>query len=199
MHNKTFRNVTMGAMLFGGTLGAATPASAGLAWTAADVYMGPNGNYWASSDLGTVLAGNTITGTDASLSLSPVTSSDFSLTSASTGGVWSIFAFTLNFSTDSATTISLSGNTAADSSYLTVLDNASSGVVFSRYFGDASAWNSGDLTLGAGNYSVIINTGGIANGGTDTGDVLVFTVVPAPGAAALIGLAGLAAGRRRKA
>jgi hypothetical protein len=187
-----------GTLLFGGVLGAATSASAGLTWTSAQVYM-VAGNLWASTDLGTVLAGNTITGDGASLSLSPVTSSGFSLTSASTGGVWSIFDFTLNFSTDSATTISLAGNTAADSNYLTILDNATSSVVFSRYFGDASAWNSGDLTLGAGNYSVIINTGGVANGGTDTGDVLVFTVVPAPGAVALVGMAGLITGRRRKA
>jgi len=36
-----------------------------------------------------------------------------------------------------------------------------------------------------------------ANGGNETGSVLAFSFVPAPGAAALVGLAGLMARRRR--
>jgi hypothetical protein len=72
--------------------------------------------------------------------------------------------------------------------------------MFLRIDGDATAWTSGDLALVSGHsYSLAINPG-IANGSTDTGTVLTFGLapVPAPGAAALLGLAGLTGARRRR-
>ncbi len=58
-------------------------------------------------------------------------------------------------------------------------------------YGDGWAWNSfvGGLAIGSGS--------GTVAAGTSTGS-FSFTVVPAPGAMALLGLAGLAARRRRR-
>ena len=51
------------------------------------------------------------------------------------------------------------------------------------------------VTLGAGTYRVRVNTENFMG----SGSVASFSVVPAPGAVALIGLAGAFAGRRRRA
>jgi hypothetical protein len=60
-------------------------------------------------------------------------------------------------------------------------------------------WDSGFIQLAAGG-SYLVGVNGpltFANGGNETGSVLAFSFVPAPGAAALVGLAGLMARRRR--
>jgi hypothetical protein len=60
-------------------------------------------------------------------------------------------------------------------------------------------WDSGFIQLAAGG-SYLVGVNGpltFANGGTETGSVLAFSIVPAPGAAVLVALAGLMARRRR--
>jgi MYXO-CTERM domain-containing protein len=115
--------------------------------------------------------------------------------------MWSVFAFEYTFTANSNMNAVLSGDTAAEGAVIVMLDNTNSQTMFLRVTGDATAWNSGALALVSGhNYTLVINPG-VVNGSTDTGTVLNFavTAVPAPGAAALVGVAGLVAGRRRRA
>ena len=202
VHNKLLRNATVGAMLFGGTLGA---ANAGLTVNSANIYLDVGGAQFLTSSVSTAMAGGTaydaISG--GSLTLSPFTSTGFNLGANSAGGaaIWSVFAFEYTFTANSNMNAVLSGDTAAEGAVILMLDTTNSQTMFMRVAGDATAWNSGALALVSGhNYSLAINPVG-ANGSTDTGTVLNFavTAVPAPGAAALVGVAGLVAGRRRRA
>lgn len=105
--------------------------------------------------------------------------------------------------------------------YVNGVDTSSSNFNFSSFSGSASGYNLGfQLDLPAGDYTVVmgdtwgdgwvwsgVNGGfGVGGAGTDeaffamsTGSTATgsFTVVPAPGALALLGLAGVAGRRRR--
>jgi len=196
------KKTAFGTLLFGGVLGVAAPANAGITWSYANVYFDASGSAnWITQDVGAVLSGGGAAASDSYLALSSIGESGFVLSGGSTGGIWSIYAFTLNFTANTNTIISLSGETAAEGAMLAMLDTTNSQTMFTRFDGAATAWNSGDLALVAGHsYSLVINPGG-ATGSTDSGTVLSFAVtpVPAPGAAALVGMAGLVAGRRRRA
>lgn len=202
VHNKLLRNATVGAMLFGGTLGT---AQAGLTVTGANIYLDAGGAIFATQDVATAMAGGMAysSETGGSLTLSPFTSTGFNLSANSAGGaaIWSVYAFTYLFTADSNMTAVLSGDTGAEGAMVLLMDTTDQQTMFFRWQGEAAAWNSGDLALVAGHdYTLAINPA-VANGSTDTGTVLNFavTAVPAPGAAALVGMAGLVAGRRRRA
>ena len=196
------KNIVKSALLFGGTLGAASAANAGLTVTGANIYLDVAGTQFMTSDVATAMAGgmayDAISG--GSLTLSAFTSSGFSLTANSAGGagIWSVFAAQYAFTADSLTTVSLSGNTAADSAVIWLYDNTTASTLFLRDDGGpGEAWASGDIILAAGHSFTLAVNPSYANGGTETGTVLNFAIVPAPGAAALVGLAGLMARRRR--
>lgn len=200
MHNKLLRNATVGAMLFGGTLGT---AQAGLTVTGANIYLDVGGAIFATQDVATAMAGGMAysSETGGSLTLSPFTSTGFNLSANSAGGtaIWSVYAFTYLFTVDSSMTAVLSGDTAAEGAMVLLMDTTDQQTMFFRWQGEAAAWSSGDLALVVGHdYTLAINPA-FANGSTDTGTVLNFavTAVPAPGAAALVACAGLLARRRR--
>ena len=205
MQNKFLRNATVGAMLFGGTLGA---ANAGLMVNSADIYLDVGGAQFLTSSVSMAMAGGMAydATSGGSLTLSPFTSTGFNLGANSAGGaaIWSVFAFEYTFTANSNMNAVLSGDTAAEGAVILMLDTTdttNSQLMFMRVAGDATDWNSGALALVSGHkYSLAINPFS-ANGSTDTGTVLNFavTAVPAPGAAALVGVAGLVAGRRRRA
>ena len=202
MHNKLLRNATVGAMLFGGTLGA---ANAGLTVNSAYIYLDVGGAQFATTNVSTAMAGGMAydATSGGSLTLSPFTSTGFNLSANSGGGaaIWSVYAFTYLFTANSNMNAVLSGDTGAEGAMVLLMDRTDQQTMFFRWQGEAAAWNSGDLALVAGHdYTLAINPA-FANGSTDTGTVLNFAVtpVPAPGAAALVGVAGLVAGRRRRA
>jgi hypothetical protein len=191
----------VGALLFGGTLGT---ANAGVTVTSATVDLNVGGSYFTTGNVATAMAGgmayDAITG--GSLTLSPFTSTGFTLSANSAGGdaSWSVFAFNYAFTATSDMTAVLSGTTAAEGAVIMMLDTTSSTTMFLRFDGDATAWTSGNLALVSGHsYSLAINPG-IANGSTDTGTVLTLGLapVPAPGAMVLLGAAGLVSSRRRR-
>jgi hypothetical protein len=101
--------------------------------------------------------------------------------------------------TNKSTTVTLSGNTAAESAVIFLWDNTSNSTLFLRGEGGSGVeWTSGDIVLAAGHsYTLTVNPV-YANGSTEVGTVLNFAV-PAPGAIALLGAAGLIGGRRRRA
>jgi hypothetical protein len=206
MQFQTLKTTAIGAMLFGGTLGAASVANAGLTVTAADIYLDVNGNpaaQFKTSNLATAMAGGMAYdgGTGGSVTLSPFTSAGFTLNANSAGGdaTWSVYPSYFTFTADTLTTVTLSGNTAGDSAIIWLKDNTSDSTLFLRFAGDSGvAWNSGDIVLAAGHeFTLTVNPYG-ANGSTETGTVLNFAV-PAPGALALLGVAGVVGVRRRRA
>ena len=203
MRNNTMTKCAVGAMLFGGTLGTASVANAGLTVTGADIYLDVNAAaQFKTSDLTTAMAGGMaydIT-TGGYLQLSAFTSTGFNLKANSAGGaaIWSVFPSYFTFTADTLTKVTLSGNTAAEGAVIFLYDNTSQSTLFLRYSGDSGVqWTSGEIDLAAGHSFTVNVNPGIANGSTEVGTVLNFAV-PAPGAAALIGLAGLVATRRRR-
>jgi hypothetical protein len=204
MQSQTLKTTAIGAMLFGGTLGAASVANAGLTVTAADIYLDVNAAaQFKTSNLATAMAGGFAYDGDTggSVTLSPFTSAGFTLTANSAGGaaIWSVYPSYFTFTADALTTVTLSGDTAADSAIIVLWDNTLNSPSFVRFAGDSGvAWTSGDIVLAAGHeFTLTVNPYG-ANGGTETGTVLNFAV-PAPGALALLGVAGVVGVRRRRA
>ena len=203
MQSQTLKTAAIGVMLFGGTLGAASVANAGLTVTAADIYLDVNGAKFQTSDLATAMAGGIAYdgGTGGSVTLSPFTSAGFTLTANSAGGdaTWSVYPSYFTFTADTLTTVTLSGNTAGDSAIIWLQDNTSGSTLFLRFAGGPGVdWTSGGIVLTAGHeFTLTVNPYG-ANGGTETGTVLNFAV-PAPGALALLGVAGVVGVRRRRA
>ena len=203
MHSQTLKTAAIGVMLFGGTLGAASVANAGLTVTAADIYLDVNGAKFQTSDLAVAMAGGMAydSTSGGSVTLSPFTSAGFTLTANSAGGAatWSVFPSYFMFTADTLTTVTLSGNTAAESAVIFLWDNTSNSTLFLRYEGNSGvAWTSGGIVLAAGHsFTLTVNPSG-ATGSTETGTVLNFAV-PAPGALALLGVAGVVGVRRRRA
>ena len=203
MRNNTMTKCAVGAMLFGGTLGTASVANAGLTVTGADIYLDVNAAaQFQTSNLTAAMAGgmayDIITG--GSVTLSPFTSAGFTLTANSAGGAatWSVFPSYFTFTADTLTTVTLSGNTAAESAVIFLWDNTSNSTLFLRGEGSSGVeWTSGDIVLAAGHSFTLTVNPVYANGSTEVGTVLNFAV-PAPGAVALVGLAGLVTGRRRR-
>jgi hypothetical protein len=204
MHSQTLKTAAIGVMLFGGTLGSTTVANAGLTVTGADIYLDVNAAaQFQTSNLAVAMAGGMPydTNTGGYLQLSAFTSTGFNLKANSAGGAatWSVFPSYFTFTADTLTTVTLSGNTAAESAVIFLWDNTSNSTLFLRGEGGSGVeWTSGDIVLAAGHsYTLTVNPG-YANGSTEVGTVLNFAV-PAPGAIALLGAAGLIGGRRRRA
>ena len=196
MRNKTLTSSMAGALLFGGTLGASSVANAGLTVTRADIYLDVNAAAkFQTSNLTAAMAGGVAydNGTGGSVTLSPFTSAGFTLTANSAGGAatWSVFTCYFTFTADTLTTATLSGNTAAESAVIFLLDNTSNSTLFLRGEGDSGVeWTSGDIVLAAGHSFTLTVNPVNANGSTEVATVLNFAV-PAPGALALLGVAGV--------
>ena len=87
MRNKTLTSSMAGALLFGGTLGAASVANAGLTVTEADIYLDVMGTQFKTSNLTAAMAGGMAydTNTGGYLQLSAFTSTGFNLKANSAG------------------------------------------------------------------------------------------------------------------
>ena len=203
MHSQTLKTAAIGVILFGGTLGAASVANAGLTVTAADIYLDVNGAKFQTSDLTAAMAGGMAYDSTSGgyLKLSAFTSTGFNLKANGAGGdaTWSVYPSYFTFTADTLTKAILSGNTAAEGAVIFLYDNTSGSTLFLRYSGASGVeWTSGEIDLAAGHSFTVSVNPGFANGSTEVGTVLNFAV-PAPGAAALIGLVGLVGARRRRA
>jgi hypothetical protein len=169
--------------------------------TSASVYLSVIGGSAISYDLSVTQSGAFTGNASASLSLSAFASNGFWLNAQSDGsadGAWSVFASTLTFTADTNTAVRLTGNISADSATVFLVNTDTNSAMFLRASGDG-AWDSGELQLLAGGHYLVGVNGPLtfANAGTETGTVINFAIVPAPGAAALVGLAGLMSRRRR--
>jgi MYXO-CTERM domain-containing protein len=199
------------SLLFGGTLGLSAAASAGFVGTTvgsmlvtdAYVWLDVNNVGFQPGTLAGALAGGMAydaAGSGGSVTLSPFTASGFSLSTTPVDGIWTVYGCVFTFTALSDMTIELSGQMDAQSAFVYVIDNTSSSLPFLRGTGDLGAWTSGEINLFAGrSYTLGVNgPATIANGSGEAGSILNFAVVPAPGALALLGVAGLAGARRRR-
>lgn len=218
MRNKTLTSSMAGALLFGGTLGTTSAANAGLVvWNCNIALADAESNYGVYIDVTTQQStvddgsGNQPAGTD--LYFGGLQGSKLSITATQTVGVTN-FNSTPSFGVArlaSGTVIgSLLDSGVSWGQGIDIVTNAATAVApykwvqgASNYFGfsfmSASnqvryAW--GEVTLNAGS-----NKYGTINRIVydDTGASVTAGVVPAPGAAALLGVAGLIAARRRRA
>ncbi len=203
MRSNAKKSCAVGAMLFGGTLGVALDAQAGLTWTSvsATAY-----NYGVSmvgqdtSDAGTPVftSGNDFIG------FSAATANGWSISASNLGGA-SLAAIVYNeFTISSATTVILSGigfgNTGSNFFSLTNTVTSETAWTNETFLGSGievtGTYNSGPITLQAGTYSLTGAVYTVGSFGSST--LLGISVVPAPGAVALLGLSGVLAGRRRR-
>ena len=196
MRNKTLTSSMAGALLFGGTLGVTGAADAGLTWDSGNVYAPFSCNN--ISEFVDGLGGGSATSGANSLTLSPLTSTGFSITATNPDNVSMLFGdYYIGFSLSESTTITISGTAPAgnlngNNIYIT---DAGSSYVFN--ISPVSAAYSNQVTLAAGNYTV----GGffsVPAGSGYSGTMMNFSV-PAPGALGLLGAAGLIGARRRRA
>ena len=203
MRNNTMTKCAVGAMLFGGTLGGATAASAGVVGVAGFTsyailklaYDFKSGNTFeavGSPFLGPVSFSDSTYG---SVTCSQFTASGFSLAVNSTAAATQqSFFVQQNFTVTEAVNFTLTG-------YLPSADSGSSSITAGTTFyadsGSALGAFSTSGTLQAGTYRFVYTNGG---GGAQDRTLfnLSFSAVPAPGAVALVGLAGLVTGRRRR-
>ena len=194
-----------GALLFGGTLGLAPSADAGIVggmnFTFGDVYLDANAGATVETfGPGNFVAGGTATVPGCSVGYTPVSASGFTLTGSSDGQlVWSVYRFEFSFTATQDLSVTLSGDVDALSAMILFTNDANpSNPLYFRVPGDPESWSSGAINLVAGqSYTLAINPGS-ALGSTESGTILDFAVVPAPGALALLGVAGVVGGRRRR-
>ena len=194
-----------GALLFGGMLGLAPAADAavvgGMNFTFGDVYLDANaGAKVETFGPGNFVAGGTAAVPGCSVGYTPVSGSGFTLTGSSDGTlVWSVYKFEFSFTAMQDLSVTLSGDVDALSAMILFTNDANqSNPLYFRMPGDPESWSSGPINLVAGqSYTLAMNPGG-ALGSTESGTILDFAVVPAPGALALLGVAGLVGARRRR-
>jgi hypothetical protein len=204
MRSKTAMTCAAGAMLFGGTLGVAQEAQAGLTWTSvaasASNYTTYQSAYQTNSNAGTSIF---TTGSNF-IGFSAATSTGWSITASNAGGnnlaAWGVFNL---FTVSSSTTVTLSGIGFGSTSgnYFALVNFGTGSTLWSNETSPGSevnvngAYNSGPITLQAGTYYV---SGAVyTTGSFGSSTLLEIAVVPAPGAIALLGAAGFVARRRR--
>jgi hypothetical protein len=199
----------VGSLLFGGTLAVACNANAGIVGsldiTSAYVWLDVNNVSFQPSDLAGAMAGGMAydIASGGSVTLSAFSAGGFSLTTTPVDAVWTVYGCVFSFTAQSDVTVELSGQMDAQSAFAYLIDNDSGTAAFLRGTGDLGAWTSGAINLLAGkSYTVGINgPGTVANGSMEAGTILNFSVVPGPGAFALLGVAGITGalnGRRRR-
>lgn len=220
MKNNAMKTCAAGAMLFGGTLGATSAAEAGLVvWNcniAATSYVSGEYNYTTFVNVETQqFYSDTVMGPIGT----PLTAWDLSF-SPNTGTRMALNSFDpaagLVTNTGGSGTAKLASNVVVGSSLASPLGYTNTGSLLVNV-GNANRWLAGDVgyfgfrfktAAGATRYGwgeIALLAGSLREGVIttlvyeDTGASVTVGVVPAPGAAALIGLAGLVGGRRRRA
>ena len=201
MRTKTLTSAMAGALLFGGTLGVTGAADAGLSWTIVSSAMSVGlDSVYATASGATKSSGGSW------LSQSAATSNGISWSGSNvTGGAQLQVSGYCSFTVSAPTSIVISG--LAPASGVAIDDNAYNGVSVALYGPNSFLWaqdssgapySSGVLNLSAGSYTIQGSLFAAANSGY-SGNMLDISVVPAPGALALLGVAGLIGGRRRRA
>jgi hypothetical protein len=205
MRSNAMKMCAAGAMLFGGTLGVAQEAQAGLVWDNA------NANNYVQITFG-LEDPIRISGAASMSAVSAAFESDSaSITAASASGFSASLTYAVGgseavylnlvryFSVTGSADIQLWGNTPASDGIWRIYDLSQQGgdaFVTLDVLGGTSY--SQTVSLGTGQYAVEMSTSPSTEYGS-AGSFGNLTVVPAPGVMALVGLTGLVGGRRRQA
>ena len=203
MRNNTMTKCAVGAMLFGGTLGGATAASAGVVGvpgntSVASLQLAYDGSTYQSIGVNSSPMDGPVSFSDStygSVTCSQFTASGFSLVVNSTAAATQqTFFVQQNFTVTDAVNFTLTGYLPSAGSGSS---NISNGATVYADSGSALGAFSTSGTLQAGTYRFQYTNG---SGGAQDRTLfnLSFSAVPAPGAVALVGLAGLVTGRRRR-
>jgi MYXO-CTERM domain-containing protein len=195
-----------GAMLFGGTLGVAQEAQAGLTWTGvrASAY---NYTQFETADQTDLNFGTPVfTAGSNFIGFSAATENGWSITASNAGGD-ELYATNVTnyFTVSSATTVTISGigfgNTGGAGFFRLLSMTTPQVMLWSNETSPDSTievtgpYSSGPITLQAGSY---VLTGAVyTTGSFGSSTLFEIAVVPAPGAVALLGMAGLVGRRRR--
>ena len=204
MRNKTLTSSMAGALLFGGTLGGATAASAGVVGVAGNSSSASlKLSYDYASNTTFEAQGSPFGGpvsfsdiTHGSITCTQFTASGFSLVVNSTANANAQdFFVQQDFIVTGAVNFTLTGYLPSAGSGSS---NISNGATVYADSGSALGAFSTSGTLQAGTYRFQYTNGG---GGAQDRTLfnLSFSAVPAPGAVALLGVAGLVGARRRRA
>ena len=204
MRNKTLTSSMAGALLFGGTLGGATAANAGVVGiagnsSAAALQLAYDGSAYQSIGVNSSPMDGPVSFSDStygSVTCSQFTASGFSLVVNSTAAATQqTFFVQQNFTVTEAVNFTLTGYLPSAGSGSS---NISNGANVYADSGSALGAFSTSGTLQAGTYRFQYKNGG---GGAQDRTLfnLSFSAVPAPGAVALLGVAGLVGARRRRA
>jgi hypothetical protein len=221
MRSNLMKTCAVGAMLFGGVLGASSTASAGLVWQAelfgmendrtlmvANASSGWADTAYRMDAFGAATWSDAANAPGTSVSFSGLTLSGENANSWSTSAIVSgasagydpsaIFValpFCFSVTGTQQVTLTTAAGLVGGSSWQ--IWDASGALIrsFESTVGTPTAANEQMFTLSEGDYYLNVN---MAAGAGFNGDMFSFTV-PAPGAAALIGAVGLITGRRRKA
>lgn len=199
MAHKTMVRAAAVSMLFGGTLGAAHAGVTGVSGNSSSATLDLAYVYESGGSFG--VSGSPMDGpvsfndaTFGSITCSQFTSSGFSLTINSTAAAnQQSFFVQQNFIVTEAVNFNLTGYLPVSSSRAFIHQ----GDTFFADSGSDAGVYSLSGTLQAGEYRFAYFSGAT---GAESGTLfnLTFTAVPAPGAAALVGLAGVVGGRRRR-
>ena len=198
MRSKTAMTCAAGAMLFGGTLGVAQEAGAGIAWTQVGAFAyayGVGTPGFVGKSLSNYLSTQTASNAGySSVGLGAFSSAGFAMSAQTASG--GSFDVTCNhsFTVTGSVTVAISGVGFAGEANGFQLWNGSGAIWSSTDV--VGAFSSGELVLQAGTYNLF---GGVFSDAVTGGQatVLDFNVVPAPGAIALLGAAGIVTRRRR--
>jgi hypothetical protein len=207
MRSNTMKTCAVGAMLFGGTLGATQTASAGVVWESGNgneqfAFAYVNDVYLSDSQFDVDLfSASAITLDPVTVSYSAATISGVSMNLSVASGpsvVGSTYASMLrSFSVTGQQDLAVSMNlTGASLLSFAILDINNETVVFETTESGSLSWT-GTLSDGFYFLSWDVSHSDLGSLGAFGSNVANFTIVPAPGAAALLGLAGLAGRRRR--
>ena len=203
MANKTMVRAAVTSLLFGGTLGASMARAdvvGSLNVTDALVNMDMSGTYCTPATLAAALAGDMAYANGDSITLSPFTASGFSITAntSANNGTWTVWEATFTFTALANMTANLSGDFGTESAIILFQDFTANSMLLARISESDGAWSSGPLSLMQGHVYTLSVNGPVTmpSANPNSGTVLNFAV-PAPGAAALVGAAGLMARRRR--
>jgi hypothetical protein len=222
MRNNAMKTCTAGAMLIGGVLGASSAASAGLAWQAdwfgmgnertlevanVEISTGWTATAYEMDAFGAATWSDAANAPGTSVSFSGLTLSGENANSWSTSAIvsgasagydplasFNALPFCFSVTGTQQVTLTTAAGLAGGSSW-TIWDP--SGALFRSFestVGTPTAANTQTFTLSEGQYYMNVH---MEAGAGFSGNMFSFTV-PAPGAAALVGIAGLMA-RRRKA
>lgn len=204
MRAKNAMTCAAGAMLFGGTLGVVQEAQAGLTWTQVNSYAY---SYQVAGSWSTQSSAGTPVQTPGSnfIAFSAATSTGWSVTGSNSVAGGNNFTVSVGnqFTVTAPTVVSFSGIGFGGNSWITLHNTTLSNTpkVWSNEtapdsgVGVVGAYSSGPITLQAGTYQLsgfIYTTGSFGNS-----TLFEIAVVPAPGAIALLGVAGFVTRRRR--